>query len=101
MNRKLLTGAAIVTLALATGVPKTADAFRGGFGGGGFHGEGGGAERVGGAGGEAGGWHAEGGAIGVEGGASYGGAVGVEGGASYGSALILQCTARSPKSLTR
>ncbi len=38
MNRSLLTGAALLTLALAFGAPQRADAFRGGFGpAGGFH----------------------------------------------------------------
>ncbi len=69
MNRNLLTGAAILTLALAAGAPKTADALRGGgFGGGGFHAGGGGAWH---AGGVDGGWHA--GAIGPAGGWHAGG----------------------------
>jgi hypothetical protein len=36
MNHSLLTGVAFLTLALATGTPEKADAFRGRPGGGGF-----------------------------------------------------------------
>ncbi len=62
MNRILLTGAGLLILALAAGTPKTAEAFRGGFGpAGGFHAGGftpaGGAWRAGSYGGA---WHAGG-----------------------------------------
>jgi hypothetical protein len=63
MTRSLLLGAAVLTAALALGAPQSADAFRGGFAGGGFH--------AGGFGG-GGAWHAGGGTAWHAGGVYHG-----------------------------